>query len=194
MTGNGAARPGRCGCRRPPPASSAGSDDANRMRDALLGQVQRLDAQPVTAEQHPAAVPLDDREREHAVEAVDEAVTPVVVGLQQHLGVAVREEPVAVLAQFAPQLLVVVDAAVPADGQPQLRVDHRLRACLGQIDDPQATVAERDAALRPHASRVRTAWRHRLRHRRDRGYVRRLAVKTHLAGGSAHSADPTRWG
>ena len=71
------------------------------MRDGALGQVQRLDAQPVAAEQHPAAVPLDDREREHAVQAVDESVAPVVVGLQQHLGVAVREEPVAVLAQFA---------------------------------------------------------------------------------------------
>jgi hypothetical protein len=82
----------------------------------VLGHVQRFDAQPVAAEQHPAAVPLDDREREHALEAVDEAVTPVVVGLGKHLGVAVREEAVAVAGQLTAQVLVVVDAAVPADG------------------------------------------------------------------------------
>ena len=131
----------------PPPATSAGSDEANRTRLRILGDVQRLDAEPVAAEQHPAAVPLDDRECEHPEEPVDEAVTPVVVGLQQHLGVAGREEPVAVLGQFAAQVLVVVDAAVPGDREAEVAVDHRLRACLGEIDDLQAAVAERDPAL-----------------------------------------------
>ena len=105
----------------------------------------------------------------------------------------VREEPVAVLAQFPPQLLVVVDAAVPADGQSQLRIDHRLCARLGQVDDLQAAMAQRDAALRPHACAIRAPGCHRLGHGRDSSDVRCLAVETHLAGGSAHPVDPTRW-
>ncbi len=131
------------------------------------------------------------REREHALEVVDEAVAPVVVGLEQDLGVAVREEPVPVAGQLAAQILVVVDAAVPADGQPQLRIDHRLRARLGQVDDLQTPVAERDPALRPHTRAIRAPGRHRLRHGRDGPYVRRLAVETHLTGGSAHLRDIT---
>ena len=43
----------------------------------VLGQVQRLDPEPVAGQQHAAGVALDDREGEHAVEAVDEAVAPV---------------------------------------------------------------------------------------------------------------------
>ena len=162
------------------------------MRDGVLGEVQRLDAEPVAAEQHPAAVALDDREGEHALEAVDEAVAPVVVGLEQDLGVAVGEEAVAVADQLLPQLLVVVDAAVPGDGEAQVRVDHGLGARFGQVDDLQATMAERDPALRPHSRPVRTPGRHRLGHGRDGGDIRCLAVETHLAGGSAHLEDITR--
>ncbi len=43
---------------------------------AILGDVQRFDAKPVTAEQHPAAVALDDREGEHALEVLDEPCRP----------------------------------------------------------------------------------------------------------------------
>ena len=71
----------------------------------------------------------------------------MVVGLEQHLGVAVREEPVTEVVQFLPQLFVVVYTAVPTHGQAELRIDHRLRAGLGEIDDFQATVAQRDPTL-----------------------------------------------
>src|SRR5260370_815795 len=128
------------------------------------------------------------------VDRVYEAVTPMVVGLQQDLGVAVREEPVAVFAQFAPQLLVVVDAAVPADGQPQFRIDHRLCARLGQVDDLQSAMAKHDAALRPDACGIRAPGCHRLGHGRDSSEITCLARETHRAGGSPHPVDPTRWG
>ena len=45
-------------------------------RRASSRQVQRLDAEPVAAEHHPAAVALGDREGEHAVEALDERGRP----------------------------------------------------------------------------------------------------------------------
>ena len=72
--------------------AAAGQQRGQRRREPdavrVLGDVERFDAEPVAPEQHPAAVPLDDREGEHPVQPVDEAVAPVVVGLQQHLGVA----------------------------------------------------------------------------------------------------------
>ena len=175
----------------PPPASSAGSDDANRTRLRVLGDVERFDAEPVASEQNPSAVALDDREREHSEQPVDEAVAPVVVGLEQHLGVAVGEEPVAVLGQLAAQVLVVVDAAVPRDGETEVGVDHRLCARLGQIDDLQPAMSERDPALRPRTRRIGTARCHCLGHGRHRRKIRRSAVESHLAGGSTHRFDPT---
>ena len=167
--------------------AAAGQQCGKRRREPdtrrVLGDVERLDAEPIASEQHPSAVAFDDREREHAEEAVDETVAPVVVGLEQHLGVAVGEEPVAVLAQLAAQLLVVVDAAVPRNGQPEVGVDHRLRAGFGQIDDFQATMTKRDPALRPHACGVGTPRLHGLGHRRDRGDVR----------GNGRRVAPRRW-
>jgi len=69
---------------------------------SVLGQVQGLDTEAVPAEQHPAAVAFDDDEGEHSVQMADEVVAPAVVGLEQNLGVAGREEPVAECAQVPP--------------------------------------------------------------------------------------------
>ena len=141
--------------------AAAGQQRRQRRREpdpvAVLGHVQRLDAEPVAAEQHATAVALDDGEGEHPFEVADEIVAPAVVGLEQNLAVAVREESVAVALKLAAQLLVVVDAAVPDDRQAELGVDHRLRAGFGQIDDFQATMTKRDSPLRPDARAIRTS-------------------------------------
>ena len=72
--------------------TSTGQQRRQRRREpdsmAVLGHVQRLDAQTVATEQHAAAVAFDDGEREHADEVADEVVAPAVVGLDQNLGVA----------------------------------------------------------------------------------------------------------
>jgi hypothetical protein len=93
-----------------------------------LGEVQRLDAQPVAGEHHAPGVPLGDDEREHPVQVRDDVGAPVVVALEDHLGVAGGEEAVAVALELGAQLLVVVDAAVEDRGQAELVVDHRLAA------------------------------------------------------------------
>ena len=69
---------------------------------AVLGQVQGFDTEAVATEQHPTAVSFRDGEREHPVEVADEVVAPAVVGLEQNLCVAVREEPVALVRELAP--------------------------------------------------------------------------------------------
>ena len=131
-----------------PARSSAGSVEAKR-RPAGLGQVQRLDAEAVAREHEPAAVALGDGEGEHALEAIDAALPPAAVGLEHDLGVAVGEEAQPGGLELAPQLAVVVDAAVEDDRQPELGVDHRLRAALGEVDDPQPPVAQGDARRAP---------------------------------------------
>jgi hypothetical protein len=52
-----------------------------------LVEVERLDAEPVSAQDQPAGVLLEDREREHAEEMIDAAQTPLGVRLGDDLGV-----------------------------------------------------------------------------------------------------------
>src|SRR3546814_8118459 len=61
----------------------------------LLGQVERLDAQPVARERHAPTATIPDGEREHAVETLDAGRTPGVERLEHDLGIAAGEEPVA---------------------------------------------------------------------------------------------------
>ena len=61
----------------------------------------------------------------------------------------VEKKRVAVGRELLAQLAVVVDAAVEDDGEAELRVDHRLGAALGEVDDLQPPVRQPDAVLRP---------------------------------------------
>ena len=72
----------------PPAASSAGRVEAKRSA-AVFGIIQRLDAEPIAREHDTAGFALGNREREHAVEALDAARPPGVIGLEDDFGVAV---------------------------------------------------------------------------------------------------------
>nr|WP_254127036.1 hypothetical protein [Aquihabitans sp. G128] len=164
---------------------------------AHVGQVQRLDPQAVAAEQQAPAVTLGDGEGEHAHQPFDEAVAPLPVGLEQHLGVAVGEEPVALVGQLAAQLRVVVDAAVEGHGQAELGVVHRLLAGGREVDDGQPAVAQRHLPLRPTAPGVGATGHHRVGHGRHRSHVglvsgRELSGKaTHGRGDYPFAAGPS---
>src|SRR5690606_28439195 len=98
---------------------------------------------------------LEDTKSEHAVEALDEALTPGMIRLEYHLGIACREEAIALLRQLSAQLGVVVDGTVVDNGQAELRVDHRLLGVVAEIDDAQSAVSERRATVGDLAARVR---------------------------------------
>ena len=136
-----------------------------------------------------AGVALGDREREHADEVVDAAGAPAVVGLEHHLGVRGREEAVAGGLQLLAQLLVVVDAAVEDQRQPEVAVDHRLRAARGQVDDRQPPVPERDRPVRDDAVGVGAARRHGIGHPGHGGDVGRPTVEADLSADTAHVAS-----
>ena len=93
---------------------------------------------------------IGDREREHAVEALDAGVAVLLVGVDDGFGVGLGAERWPRASQVAAQLAVVVDLAVEDDPDRAVLVGHRLLAA-GAVDDGQAPVAER------HPRRVKVA-------------------------------------
>src|SRR5690606_16566945 len=133
-----------------------------------LPQVERLDTEPVACNECPARRSLDDDEREHAVEALDAALAPLRIGLEDHLRIARRTESMAEVLELSPKRLEVVDAAVENDHEAELVVDHRLGRALGQVEDLQAPVAQRHVPLGEQAFTVRPARSLALDHALDR--------------------------
>ena len=121
-----------------------------RPPSAQLHQIQRLDPEPVAREHAAPRRVLDEAEREHADEPVEQPLAPLLPALQQHLGVAGGAEAHPRALELRPQLLVVVDDAVEDDRQAELVVDHRLRAALGEVDDREPAMHER-RPVRDHA-------------------------------------------
>ena len=58
--------------------------------------VERLDAEPIAHEQEPPLRRVPDREREHAAEALDALVAPLLVRMDDRLGIGPRPVDVAV--------------------------------------------------------------------------------------------------
>ena len=154
-----------------------------------LREVERLDAQPVPAEDQPAGVLLQQGEGEHPEEVVDAVHAPPVVGLGDDLGVGGGEEAVAVALQLRAELLVVVDAAVEHGDQAQLGVHHRLGAGLGQVDDGQPAMGQRDRAVVPQAVPVGSAGLHHRGDAIDGRDVGGPPVEPELATQPAHMAS-----
>ncbi len=110
------------GVHSPPAASSAGSVGGHQHAVAGLGHVQRLHAQRVAGEQDGARRVVRHCERELAVQVLDEALTPAPVRGQDQVGVVV----VGTAGPPGGGRRGWRARAVDDDGQPRVRVDHRL--------------------------------------------------------------------
>ena len=153
--GSGAARPGRSTCRCPRPPAAPGSVEAKRSAPPTSARYSGLMPRRSRAS---SSRPLSrsTRAKENMPMKRSTQRSPQRrVRLGDHLGVARREEPVALALELGPQLAVVVDAAVERDGAPDVRIDERLRALLGQVDDLQPAVGEGDRPGRPGRPRRR---------------------------------------
>ena len=86
------------------------------------------------------------------------------IQMQQHLGIAARAEPDPVAFEFGAQFGEIVDFAVIGYGEPAVGARHRLRGPARQIEDRQAPVPQRAAAVGapPGAAAVGPASTHRL--------------------------------
>jgi hypothetical protein len=109
-----------------------------------LGVVERLDAEAVAREQQTAGLRVPDREGEHPPEPIHAALAPLLVAMDDDLGVGARAEAMAVRDEFGADLGEVVDLAVEDDLDRAVLVAERLVAGR-QVDDAQAAVPEADA-------------------------------------------------
>ena len=153
--------------------------------------VERLDAEPVAREQQALAPLVPDPEGEDAAQVIHAGVAPFLVGVEDHLRVGRRAEGVALGFELLAQLAEVVDLAVEAEPDAAVLVLHRLRALLGEIDDREAPVPERDAPLGEplRALAVGSTRRERGEHAGE-GRLVDDPLPAHLAEDSAHGFRP----
>jgi len=104
-------------------------------RCAVQRVIQRLDAETVARQEQRALAQVPDGEGEHAVEVRHAVFAPSMIGLEDHLAVAVGEEVIPHLLQFFAQLAVVVEGAVEYQRQMQRLVQHRLARAFREVDD-----------------------------------------------------------
>ena len=147
--------------------------------------VQRLDAQPVAADQQPAPACVPQAEVEHAIQAQHNVVAPRGIAVQQHLAVRSRLEAVAQRLQLGAQLAVVVDLAVAHQPERAVGVAQRLVA-TGQVDDRQAPHGDAAFTVDMHALVVRAAVARDVAHCRQQPRRHRLAVEADESVNAAH--------
>ena len=121
---------------------------AGEGEDPARGVVEeRLFPEAVARQEHPPAPPVDDREREHAVELGRQVAAPFLIAVSQDFGVGVdRPEAMAEAFKVPPQLLMVVDLAVERHADLAILVPHRL-AAAGKVEDGQASMRQMDRKL-----------------------------------------------
>ena len=159
-------------------------DQLTRGQDAVE---QRLDAETVARQEQAAGVAVVQGKGEHAAEAVDAALAPLLPGIKNDLGVAVGAEVVAQGRQLAGQLAEVVDLAVVDHAQIAVGAEHGLLAA-GQVDDRQAPVGQAHPGGEVQATLVGAAVELRLVHGLEQGAIGlALLCQVEDAGDTAHA-------
>src|SRR5205823_5444321 len=92
----------------------------------FLGVEERLLAEPVPRQEEAAPAAVPDAEGEHPAQAADALRSPLLVGVDDRLGVGARAEAVPESLQFGAQRLEVVDLAVEGDPDAAVFVGERL--------------------------------------------------------------------
>ncbi len=126
---------------------------------ARVPKVQRLDAEPVPRQKQRALRLIVDGEGEHAVETLQAPLAPLLVRLQNDLGVGAGAKRVTEAAEVGGQFKVVIDLTVVDNLQPAVGRGHRLAPGRRQVDDRQPTVTQPDTLVGEHAGIVGTAMR-----------------------------------
>ena len=129
----------------------------------MHGVVERPHAHPVARNDEALVGAVPDGVGEVAVERLHALRPELGVGVQNRLGIAFRAKLAAARDQLLAQLDVIEYFAIERDPQPSIGGRERLTAAR-EVDDRQAPVPERGAAVVIDAAIVRPAMAHRLDH------------------------------
>src|SRR5690606_22927519 len=123
---------------------------------AVVKVVQRLDPGAIAVELEPILARVPDRDREHAVDPIDEALAPLEIGIEDDLGVRFGPKCPAEPLELAPDAAPAVNLAVEDEPAP-VRPEHRLPGRVAEIDDRQALETDLDRPVELQPARVGTA-------------------------------------
>ncbi len=132
-----------------------------------LGNIERLDAEPITREDNPAGITFVNGESEHAKKTRYTAFAPCMPCLENDFCVTVGEELVALLFQLCAQFAEIIDAAIEHKRQTEVGVDHRLLRFFRKIKDSQSSMPEADIAPDHNPGCIGPARTEYIRHFRD---------------------------
>ena len=152
-------------------------------RAVHLGIVEGLDAEMIAGAEQFALVPVPDHEGEHASNLLQQFHAPLLIAMQQHLGVAFGGEGVAGLDKLFAKRLIVVDLTVEGDDQRTVLVINRLLAAT-QIDDAQSAVPQRRMLVDVMPLAVRSTMRDDIGHALEH---RALGIDGHIVDESSDS-------
>ena len=153
--------------------------------------IERLLAQAVAREQEPPARRIPDDKGEHAAQPLGQRIAPLFVAVDQHLGVALAAEEMALGDQLGAEIEVIVDFAIEGDVNGAVLVAHRLRAEGREVDDREPPMPERDRAVGEEAAAVGAAMSDHGGHPAQQlavGGAREVAIEE--AGNAAHISSP----
>src|SRR6195952_3910303 len=151
-----------------------------------LRVVQRLYPKAIPRQDDRAAVALPNREGEHSLEFANASWSPGMIGLQNDLGVALREKAVIVSLKLGAQFPKIVDAAIEHHPEAEVIIHHWLLRGGCQIQDAETPMSKRQRALCKEPLGIRTARAHRLCCLREFD-KRDVAARSDLATNSTHA-------
>ena len=120
------------------------------------------------------------------VEATQKSISPLLVSVDDDLGVGTRMELMAVGLELDTQLLKVVQLTVVAEEHVAGLIGHRLVAGWREVDYRQAAVDQPDRPGRPHPFAIRAPMSDGCAHRLQRRSCHWLTIEAKDAGYSTH--------
>ncbi len=131
---------------------------------------------------------IDHTEGEHAAEALDAIVAPLLKGVDDDFGIAAGAEAVAGGFELFAQISEIVNLAVKGDPDGAVFIAHGLLA-KGGVDDGEAAVAEGDVLADEVAVAIGAAVGECGGHGADGGFIRDGFGVRDDAGDAAHRED-----
>ena len=162
--------------------------DLGSEQEAILIEavVKGLDAVAVARAEQRALLPVVDDQGPHAVEAMQHAFAPFLIGGQQNFAIGLGPKAVSLGCQFFAQLDVVEDLAVEDHHVALVVREHGLMPRSAQVDDAQAHKPEPEATVGEGTLVVWAAMLDLPHHGGELGFANLLLVEVNNAGYAAH--------